>query len=227
MTSPPVLLSCLSLLVLTACGSQSHHPSRSGASDLAALFKAHEVTVLLDEEVDLDLDHLSAYWREGRTHKRFLLAEGDLDLEHGEWTSLGAAYSASEDFLNLTFSGCRNFSYAHPRNSMLMLGPKNTLAQQTQFLSELADPSARTIIVMTVTKLSGFPLSDKFKVVQYWTASTVMDSQRTRLTVGVKLFFMSETIFRRQIVGGTEAETKTLSESWARFLVNSFERLEL
>ena len=224
MTSRGLLLYFLSLVSLTASGPQSLQ--QSSTSDLAALFRANEVTVLLDEEVALDLDRFSSYWREGSTHKRFLLASGDLDLEHGEWTPLDAS-STSEDILNLTFSRCRNFSYAHPRSSMLMLGPRNTLAQQTQYFSEITDSKTRTIVIMTVTKLSGFPLSDRFKVVQYWTASSATDPRRTRLTVGVKLFFTAETIFRRQIVGGTESETKILSESWAHFLVNGFDNSEL
>lgn len=208
----------LSLCLCSALGSQT-----CSSSDTAALLRAQDVSVVFDEEVDVPFGHLLDYWREGGTHKRFLLAVGDLQPQHGEWTR----GSVSETFLGLSHSHSRNFSFAHPRTSLLMFGPRNAMAQQTQFLADdlvlapTGGDSTRAIIVTTVTRLSGFPLSDKFKVVQYWTATETGDPRRTRLTLGVRLDFSGDTMFRRQIVSGTEVEARSLCQNWARYLLNT------
>ena len=114
----------------------------------------------------------------------------------------------------------RNFSYEHPRTTMLFVGPKNAPAQQVQYLHAEGD----SIVVTSVTRFNGFPYADNFKVVQYWTASS--KDNRALVKVAVKVVFIASTMFliKNQIVSGTESELKVTSQRWVRFLAQKLEK---
>jgi hypothetical protein len=189
---------------------------------ISSLFHEKDITEIWKEVLDIDISSIAAYWKDSVAHKLFLDGEGDVELKLHEW-KIHQDSKITEDFLHLDYSHARNLSYAHPRTTMLMFGPKNAAAQQTQFL--YIDSNDRgivtTVLVTTVTQFDGFPFADKFKVVQYWLAASAEDTSKSVIKVGVKLYFNSGTIFKSQIISGTVSELKVLSEHWARFLVKS------
>jgi hypothetical protein len=108
---------------------------------------------------------------------------------------------------------------------MLFLGPKNAPAKQVQHLycgkdsscPELWKPEQQVINTM-VTKFQGFPFADTFKVVQYWTMTDAGEG-KTRVCLGVKLFFIAQTMFRRQIISGTESELVKQAKRWMTYCI--------
>lgn len=190
--------------------------------DLSAKFKALAITELFTDEIKGPINSISNYWTDNHSHKDFLVAEGDLQLLTTEWVPVNV--TLSEDALQLKYTFMRNFSYEHPRTTMLFIGPKNAPAQQVQYLHVGQDGDA--IVVTTVTKFTSFPYAENFKVVQYWTVTSSKEHKNKLVVkVGVKVVFIASTMFliKNQIVSGTESELKVTSERWVRFLSRKLE----
>ena len=90
--------------------------------DLDASFKKEGITLLHEEEIGAPIESLQHYWADAQDHRNFLVREGDLEIEHGEWLPFNLEETNSygnvgDDSLLLNYSHSRSFSYAHPRTS--------------------------------------------------------------------------------------------------------------
>jgi hypothetical protein len=170
-----------------------------------------------------------------RICRDFLVAEGDLEVEVGEWKPFNL--NVPEDVSKLKFTFTRSCTYAHPRTTMLMFGPKNAPAKQTQFLylwgrgtskltsfDDLLKPQRcrpKRGLVLTMTQFDGIPMADTFKVLQYWGFEDVGTANQpaTLKTIGVHIHFIKSTLLKGQVVSGVRDELAVLSKKyiiWAR-----------
>ena len=128
------------------------------------------IFALMDEQLPFSVDTVfKTCWLPAVGFGDFLLGEGDLDLSYDEWVP--NAVSPPEDITKMGFNFSRNFSFEHPRTTMLFIGPKNAPARQVQYLytggQELSDInkwSPNQLIIITVSKFEGFPFANTFKV---------------------------------------------------------------
>jgi len=168
--------------------------------DIPALFKKNDVVTLLDRQLPkhrlTDVWHVcwatSVFYRWAiiriindihgprlstlsycSVSRSFLAEQGDLHIQSTEWTPLDRA--VEEDVCNIPFLCSRTMKFEHPRTTMLMIGPKNAPASQSQYLymyqsksyEEGGDPvrnkdtkfCPEKLIVLTVTQFDGIPLS--------------------------------------------------------------------
>jgi hypothetical protein len=191
------------------------------ALDVTEWFKKYGISVLHEETVALPLlTVFRSCWLQGSGYGDFLVGEGDLGLEYDEWVPNNVV--PVEDSTGASYSYTRNFTFEHPRTTMLFIGPKNAPAKQIQHLycggrsPVLQSWAPRQVIATNVSKFSGFPFADTFKVVQYWTMTSVGDG-RTLLRLGVKLHFITQTMFKGQIVKGTESELVKQAKRWVSY----------
>ena len=174
-------------------------------------------------------------------------SEGDLDINVGEWTPFSGA--VPEDIAKLKFTYSRTCTYAHPRTTMLMFGPKNAPAKQTQFLylfgrgssalgtttNDNGDDSTyktarpRRALVLTMTQFDGIPMADMFKVLQYWAFEDRRPysepSELCRITVGVHVHFIKSTMLRGQVISGVKDELTVLAKKYIIWAKNRTEDL--
>lgn len=189
-------------------------------------FQQHGINILLAETISHDM--ISVYntcWRHAKGYGDFLVGEGDVGLNYDEWVAGDA--TPLEDVTGLTYSYTRNFVFEHPRTTMLFIGPKNAPAKQIQHLYcggrkvDLDGWKPKQLINTMVSKFQGFPFADTFKVVMYW-GITDAGGGKTTIHLGVKLHWITQTIFRGQIIAGTESE---ISKTAKRYVTYCIERL--
>jgi hypothetical protein len=192
--------------------------------DIAEWFKKHGISMIHEEILSCSAkDVYQACWLHGSGFGDFLVNEGDVGLKYDEWTEHEA--EPVEDASKTKYSFTRNFVFEHPRTTMLFIGPKNAPAKQVQHLycggnsPSLAQWRPRQVINTMVTKFQGFPFADTFKVVQYWTVTDAGDG-KCRVRLGVKLFFIIQTMFRGQIIAGTESELVKQAKRWIAYCVD-------
>ncbi len=154
----------------------------------------------------------------------FLLSEGDLNIEYGEWQLLSRP--VPEDVSKLPFSYSRPFAYAHPRTTMLMFGPKNAPATQVQYLYMPCDMNTETLetvrprrgLIVNITQFDGIPMADVFKVMQYWAFEALpADPSKTVVRVGLAMHYIKSSMFKSQIFGGTRDELTDQLKKWFPF----------
>jgi hypothetical protein len=159
----------------------------------------------------------------------FLLEENELDINYSEWLPLTT--KIPEDITKLPFSHSRNFTFNHPRTTMLMFGPKNAPTNQTQFLyipglkeknlsaEELARINPTRGVIMTLTFFLGIPMCDVFKVLQFWSfeQSASNPAAATQIKVGLAIHYMKSTMFKSQIFGGSKEELTEQSAKWIQY----------
>jgi hypothetical protein len=171
-------------------------------------------------------------------YRDFLVSEGDLEVEVGEWKPF--SLNVPEDVSKLNFSFTRTCTYLHPRTTMLMFGPKNAPAKQTQFLylygrgsgkistfEDLKSCRPRRGVVLTMTQFDGIPMADMFKVLQYWGFEDhgSSDSPAVLMSIGVHIHFIKSTLLKGQIVSGVRDELAVLSKkylTWSRSRIEEF-----
>jgi hypothetical protein len=157
-----------------------------------------------------------------------------LDIEFTEWKPFDS--KVPEDLSKLTFSYSRDFSYAHPRTTMLMFGPKNAPGKQKQYLylphktnhassvdgkhaKHLSSLRPRRAMVLTVTQFDGIPMADVFKVLQYWNFDEDKAKKtQTIVKVGMGVFFIKASMFKAQINGGIKDELGVQAKKWVDFV---------
>jgi hypothetical protein len=123
---------------------------------------------------------------------------------------------------------------------MLMFGPKNAPAKQTQFLylygrgsgkistfEDLKSCRPRRGVVLTMTQFDGIPMADMFKVLQYWGFEDhgSSDSPAVLMSIGVHIHFIKSTLLKGQIVSGVRDELAVLSKkylTWSRSRIEEF-----
>lgn len=177
-----------------------------------------------------------ACWKDGVGFRDFLHSEGDLDINLGEWKPFTG--TVPEDVSRLKFTYTRSCTYAHPRTTMLMFGPKNAPAKQTQFLYVFGRGSSknasaegeshksirpRRALVLTMTQFDGIPMADMFKVLQYWAFEDGRPyskvSEVCSINIGVHVHFIKSTMLRGQVISGVKDELTVLAKkyiTWAR-----------
>jgi hypothetical protein len=168
----------------------------------------------------------------------FLVEEGEIDIKYTEWAPLKNG-SVPEDVSKLPFCCSRQFSYSHPRTTMLMFGPKNAPTMQTQYLYipggrklESLDAAALAAlrpargVIMTLTYFEGIPMCDVFKVLQYWSFElNAADHSRTQMRVGLAIHYMKSSMFKAQIYGGSKEELTVQSLKWLGYAERSCQEL--
>lgn len=175
-------------------------------------------------------DIFKAYWVDGSGYADFLDSEGDLEIKHDEWKAF-RNQRVVEDNSKLPFAFVRNFSYAHPRTTMLMFGPKNAPGTQKQYLylphsrkedvngmDELKNLTPRRGLVLTVTQFDGIPMADVFKVLQYWSFDGDVEKSCTHVKVGIAIFYVKSSMFKSQIFNGTKDELTEQVKKWHVFI---------
>jgi len=171
-------------------------------------------------------DFFSKLWKNGQGYEKFLLSEGDLNITCDEWKPFHG--TVSEDLNQIPFNYYRNFTYEHPRTTMLMFGPKNAPAKQVQYLYLKQGegdglPEAREsgqYLVLTVTQFDGIPMAEFFKVLQYWGYSSTNNNNSVKTCVGLYVHFIKTTLLKGQVSSGVKDELTTLAKRWCTFAQN-------
>lgn len=142
----------------------------------------------------------------------------------------------------MKFNFSRAVSYAHPRTTMLMFGPKNAPAKQTHFLymyghgsgnvpptssnsgdsdcvEMLRGTQPRRGMVLTMTQFDGIPMADCFKVLMYWCfeEDKSAPSGRAIVRLGLHVHFIKSTMLRSQVASGVKDELLVLARKWVGF----------
>ncbi len=203
-----------------------------------------ETELLLDRELALSPRQLYEWcFKDAKSgHHSFLASVGDLEITGDEWQPLNssAAY-CEEDSARVPFQASRKLSYAHPRESMLMFGPKNAPASAKQYLylagegsqyhtaslsgTGIGSDSAATLdspfrgLLFSVTSFEGIPMSSSFRVLQYWQfeASQSHPATHTRVRISFRIFYVSSCMFTSKIEQGTKDELGPVSEKWCNW----------
>eukprot|EP00607_Mallomonas_marina_P001088 CAMPEP_0182426922 /NCGR_PEP_ID=MMETSP1167-20130531/13442_1 /TAXON_ID=2988 /ORGANISM="Mallomonas Sp, Strain CCMP3275" /LENGTH=330 /DNA_ID=CAMNT_0024608695 /DNA_START=45 /DNA_END=1034 /DNA_ORIENTATION=- len=210
--------------------------------DLSKLFATRGISVMVETKLPYSVADVWRFaWHLEEGYRAFLQAEGDFDIVATEWTRFNG--TVSEDKCKLPFSFSRTLTYLHPRTTMLMFGPKNAPTQQTQYLY-LAEPLVKAIndnvdanntsvvqsmygffpqkyVVLTMTVLDGIPMSDTFKICQYWSFASTgsgIEVSAGHVRIGCDVHFVKPTMFKNQISTGTESELQVMSKKWCGFM---------
>lgn len=72
----------------------------------------------------------------------------------------------------------------------------------------------KQFMVLLVTQLHGIPMSDVFKVLQYWSFDSVGPNNSCKVQVGMGIHFLKSTLFKSQIVNGTKDELVDQAKHW-------------
>jgi hypothetical protein len=170
------------------------------------------------------------------TFSSFLESEGDFDIKLSEWEPYNE--TITEDLTRSTFDFKRSCTYLHPRTSMLMFGPKNATARQIQYLSVPGYQGLKTRmkqavgsedlefvksgLIVTVTQFEGIPMSDVFKVLQYW-AFESNDSKTPNcfLRMSCAIHLCKSTMLKSQICAGTKEELAVQVKKYVAFALNT------
>lgn len=147
-----------------------------------------------------------------------------------------------EDVTKLPFTHRRPFTFDHPRTTMLMFGPKMAPAKQEQFLFLLTDDENNTnnqdqsysnpafrrkpvygAVVLLLFEFEGIPMGDVFKVLEYFLILPTGDqatANSCNVSVGVLLHFRKSSMFKGQIISGTQDEMMPQVAKWLDFAEN-------
>lgn len=161
-------------------------------------------------------------------------SEGDFDLKCSEWRKLDKL--PSEDVMKLPFSYTRDLSFLHPRTTMLMFGPKNAPGKQKHFLylphgkgqtdGILNEVNPRRGVILVFTELEGIPMADVFRVLQYWTFETKVDTPSTmHVQVGFAVHFLKSSMFKGQILSGVKDEMIPSIENWNKYICKQLQSI--
>eukprot|EP01034_Spumella_vulgaris_P023821 gene23821-30092_t len=206
-------------------------PEVKDGVNLSTLYADKGITPMLERTFDFSVPDLwRCYFLRGEGYGDFLLSEGDLNIETGEWSAFPTARPQPEDIAKLNFSHSRPFAYAHPRTTMLMFGPKNAPATQIQYLYLPHDVSSggggealsavrpKRGLVLNITQFDGIPMADVFKVMQYWMFEThPTDPTKCIVKVGLAMHYIKGSLFKSQIFGGTKDELTDQLKKWFVF----------
>jgi hypothetical protein len=201
---------------------------------MAKLFSTIGVTSLAKGDLSVPVHHVwKACWLRASGYGDFLDDEGDLEIKTDEWQPFDG--SVPEDIAKVKFTYARNVSYAHPRTTMLMFGPKNAPAKQVQYLyvhgrgsgltskddrwsERIEGCKPRRGLVVAVTQFDGIPMCDTFKVLTYFSFNeTSANPPRTAVEVGVHVHFIKSTMFKGKISSGVKDELVDLAEHYVAF----------
>ena len=116
-----------------------------------------------------------------------------------------------------------------------MFGPKNAPSAQTQyaFLQGVdniqggsqaivthnnSGASSGQVVILTVTQLHDVPISDVFKVVQYYSfASSTHKPDHCTVKIGLLIHYVKPSLFKSQILSGIKQELDVQVKQWSRF----------
>ena len=195
--------------------------------DVASLFyNEKKVIKLCDSMIKGSYkDFFNKLWQGGKGYESFLSSEGDLNISFDEWKPFNG--TVAEDLNKIPFNYYRNFSYHHPRTTMLMFGPKNAPAKQIQYLylnhqdgQGLPEAEeAGQFLVLTVTQFDGIPMAEFFKVLQYW-GYTSQPNNNIKTNIGLHVHFIKTTLLKGQVASGVKDELTTLAKRWCTFAQN-------
>jgi hypothetical protein len=223
---------------LPSPGSGSSSSSAGGRADalLSALSNNTSIQWLLKQRLACSMQHFwKSCWLYSCGYGDFLRDEGALELKYSEWSRIASSGAASSDSAlprvveedshsKLPFAFSRDFTYAFPRTTMLMFGPKFAPIKQTQYLflpqqeqteeqqaalnslEALEALQPQQLAVLFVTKFEGIPMADVFKVLQYWVFSSDASSGELSVQVGVAIHYVKSSLFKSQILSGTKDE---------------------
>eukprot|EP01039_Chlorochromonas_danica_P007267 gene7267-8037_t len=215
--------------------SSSVYPSKR--IDLSALTSQSAVQWLWNQDMQCPSEHLwKPCWLYSSGYGDYLNDEGALDLKFTEWSPFQGV--VEEDiFSKLKFNFSREFTYAFPRTSMLMFGPKFAPIKQTHYLfipdcegvntlEALEQVQPQQVVILFVTKFEGIPMADVFKVLQFWVLDVVpanshighvTATQTIHLNVGIAIHYIKSTMFRSQIFSGTKEEVIALIKKYVLY----------
>lgn len=159
----------------------------------------------------------------------FLQSQGDLQIHFEEWQSFQK--TVAEDVAKLPFTFTRKVTYSHPRTTMLMFGPKYAPSSQEQYLylpclskgkstkfADLQECKPGRGIILTITQLDGIPMSDVFRVLQYWSFEFEPSSNmKTKVRSGVALHYLKSSMFKGQIFSGVKDELTEQVQKWLQY----------
>jgi hypothetical protein len=192
--------------------------------DFGGLFKAHDIIPLYEQDLPHSVNDIwNGFWLESDGYFDFLTSEGDLDIKCDEWSPFNQ--TVAEDVAGITYTHYRRCNYAHPRTTMLMFGPKNAPATQTQYLYLLGDSNTGRnsknkpvkAVILTITQFDQIPLADCFKVCQYWLFEDgVAGSCAVR--IGIHIHFIKSTLLRSQVISGSKDELTVLVKKYCVYL---------
>lgn len=199
----------------------------SGDIDVASLFNDNKKVIKLCDSLIKGSykNFFQKLWQGGKGYEMFLLSEGDLNITFDEWKPFSG--TVAEDLNKIPYNYYRNFSYHHPRTTMLMFGPKNAPAKQVQYLylnhqDGQSLPEAEEsgqFLVLTVTQFDGIPMAEFFKVLQYW-GYTSQANNNIKTNIGLHVHFTKTTLLKGQVASGVKDELTTLAKRWCTFAQN-------
>jgi hypothetical protein len=202
--------------------------------EVGSLFSKQGITSLADGTVHAVVHHVfKACWLKGSGYGDFLDHEGDIEIKTGEWEPFSG--TVAEDISKLNFMYSRRITYAHPRTTMLMFGPKNAPANQVQYMyvfgrgsggisnepdwqARLDGCKPRRGVVLAVTQFDGIPMADTFKVLTYFAFNESSESSpKTNVQIGLHVHFIKSTMLKSKISSGVKDELVDLAKHWIEF----------
>jgi len=161
-----------------------------------------------------------------------------------------AGQTFPQDAASVPFQATRNLKYKHPREGLFVIGPKSALADLQQYaylsgegsqpfldaLHKNQDTNAPTTaaantehpavhkpfrgLVMCVLSFEGIPMSQSFKVVQYWLFEPSVEhpASHCRVRIGYCIFYVKSCMFASSIDKGTKGELEPLSRRWCSWV---------
>lgn len=149
-----------------------------------------------------------------------------MDIKGNDWQAFGQ--SAHEDVMKLNFTFKREFSFSHPRTTMLMFGPKNAPTKQCHYaylpskiartstsMEELKNCKPKKFIVLFITQFDGIPMADVFKVLQYWSFEDTDKGCYAKAVLAIH--YVKSSMFKGQILSGSKEEIVTQVASWFNY----------
>lgn len=157
-----------------------------------------------------------------------------------------AGQTFPQDAASVPFQATRKLKYKHPREGLFVIGPKSALAdlQQYAYLSgEGSQPFVDALhknqdanapitaaantehpavhkpfrgVVMCVLSFEGIPMSQSFKVVQYWLFEPSIEhpASHCRVRIAYCIFYVKSCMFASSIDKGTKGELEPLTRRW-------------
>jgi len=212
----------------------------SDVPNFLALLSKSGISIVYEGEVDVKASMIWNHCWKGKGHfSDFLISEGDFDIKSTDWTDFNSSLTSAQDPAGLDYRYTRSVDYLHPRTSMLMFGPKNATAKQSQYLCVVPAEkenqgkgcldtqtlqSVKAGAILTATQFEGIPMCDVFEVLQYWTFQRISgpgNKGRSIIRVGVSVNFLKSTLLKGQIFTGVKEELTVLSKNWVDFSIAS------
>jgi hypothetical protein len=204
--------------------------------NLSQLYSQKNITLLEEHTSPIGIDEIwRTCWLNGSGYTEFLESEGDLELEIEEWSAISPNSPQPEgDISKLTFTHSRLLTYAHPRTSMLMFGPKNASVTQWQYLYIAGSGVGNSVtvdnpelpidkvkpkryVIFTVSTFEGIPMADVFKVCQYWSFDKNIN-KTTQIRAGLYIHFVKTCFVKSQVFSGVREELFILVGRFFQFV---------